>query len=482
MKKLKIKKHMTSFLMLAVMVVSIIGVIPKTIAYADDTEELPDYDFKQGNPYSDVSFNLFKWDSSLNGCTAVSFWNADSKSVCIARISTNSNINARYTEYYYVGKYGGGSQLDETNENVLSHSGEFTYNGTAYYYAYYEMTGTGPYQIKSGPVYKTEESLYKKSDQYICDYIADRLPTSCTIIGDDGVDTDKVPDGSLDKSYHSDKLGTLVGMEKRYRSMVVMGNGDSSGVVDERTHVFGWNKKTSTGFNLCSNGDFDTVQVYCYIKLYDVGKKNWITGNKQEIKSDKFDKLFYVSKGNASELEMKVKQTHVWNDILGKEVKEIGDSLKANDLLHNLDYKYDFYFQIVGCKDGTYYSGDYVHLHSDGSAAEITGGKYDVTSNTAKIDSNGKVTDNDDSETGTGVSGTGDNYEDAKNNADDIANKKDDDSKLDISNIKSFMNQVGNVPKAIGKLFTFLPDWVTAFIAFGFVLLITLMIIKAIRG
>ena len=36
MKKLKIKKRLTSFLMLAVMVVSIIGVMPKTVAYADN--------------------------------------------------------------------------------------------------------------------------------------------------------------------------------------------------------------------------------------------------------------------------------------------------------------------------------------------------------------------------------------------------------------------------------------------------------------
>ena len=34
MEKLKIKKRMTSFLMLAVMVVSIIGIMPKTVAFA----------------------------------------------------------------------------------------------------------------------------------------------------------------------------------------------------------------------------------------------------------------------------------------------------------------------------------------------------------------------------------------------------------------------------------------------------------------
>ena len=50
MKKFKIKKFMTSFLMLAVMVVSIIGVMPKTIAYAKveykgQIQHLPHYKF-----------------------------------------------------------------------------------------------------------------------------------------------------------------------------------------------------------------------------------------------------------------------------------------------------------------------------------------------------------------------------------------------------------------------------------------------------
>ena len=74
----------------------------------------------------------------------------------------------------------------------------------------------------------------------------------------------------------------------------------------------------------------------------------------------------------------------------------------------------------------------------------------------------------------------GNDLDDAADNADNKNNSSS--SGLNINNIKGFMNQVGNVPKAIGKLFTFLPDWVQQFIGFGFVVLVALMIIKAIRG
>lgn len=484
MKKFKIKKFMTSFLMLAVMVVSIIGVMPKTTAYADDTEELPDYDFRQNNLSNEEYFHLFKWDSSCAGADSVSFWNNEADTFCNARIST-SPIQAKYTDYVYVGKRGGGSILDRTDK-YTSYSGTFEARGVKYYYVWYEMTsnhGSHGYQAKKGICFGTKEKLYEKCETYIRDYILGNLPTTFTIIGDDGVDTDKIPDGSADKPYKTDKLGTLVDMEKHYKSYVEMGNSDTSSIVTERTHHWGWNKKTSTGLNLLDNDSFDSIETYCYIKFYDVYKKNWITGSKEELSTDKFKKLYFISKCDASKLELEVKQTDVLDDEMIKELKSIGDSLGAYDLTHEMVYSYDFYFQLVGCKNGKYYKGGYVHFKKDGSAEEILGGKFDVSTNTADEDENGDIKDNDDSETGTGVTGTGDNYDDAKNNADAVINKTDDNSSgLDVASIKSFMSEVGNVPKAIGKLFSFLPTWVTTFIGFGFVVLVALIIIKAIRG
>lgn len=64
MKKLNIKKRMTSFLMLVAMAVSIVGVLPKSVAYADDNLELPDFDFRCDNNKNEGSFELFKWNPS----------------------------------------------------------------------------------------------------------------------------------------------------------------------------------------------------------------------------------------------------------------------------------------------------------------------------------------------------------------------------------------------------------------------------------
>lgn len=475
MKKIKIKKRMVSFLMLAIMVVSIIGVMPKTIAYADDTEELPDYDFKQGNPYSDVYFNLFKWDSSLNGCTAVSFWNADSKSVCIARISTNSNINARYTEYCYIGKHGGGSQLDETNENALSHSGKFTYNGTTYYYAYYEMTGTGPYQIKSGPVYKTEESLYKKSDQYICDYIADRLPTSCTIIGDDGADTDKVPDGSQDNPMEDKDIGTIV---LKSHGFISTKNdnfiGDVSASYD---YYFKYKDKTSSGFSISDNKyarTFIQIRVQNQCVLFEKDNENSIKEYYPHY--GEFYNYKNLATENVSNNTVKVS----WGEVMSK-----WSDYTEHPLATNKKLAYRFMLRVICTDSLTVVPDESSGWYAGGWRSFIFDGDKFLEETNGHVDGDGNWSDDEDD----GYNDSSDKTSHNNENKDDVDDLLNDDSsssgssgKLNISNIKAFMKEVGNVPKAIGKLFSFLPTWVTTFIGFGFVVLVALIIIKVIRG
>lgn len=485
MKKLKIKKCMTSFLMLAVMAISFIGIIPTAKVYAGtflslETTKLDDegkpvvykgftehdvYQF-QAPGHSDVSM-ICVYSPYEHGSRLIYIFlseDRDFTSVKVNRVSDNGDI-ANYT---------------------LTEHGTVSNHIKSFNYVYTEIIG-GHYDFKFNAISKVttaeeidshgpEQAKYVK---YYVDNFVNYGDEWATIDGN----TEQIPDGSADKPYKTDKLGTLVDMEKHYRSYVEMGNSDTSSIVTERTHHWGWNKKTSTGLNLLDNDSFDSIETYCYIKFYDVYKKNWITGSKEELSTDKFKKLYFISKCDASKLELEVKQTDVLDDEMIKELKSIGDSLGAYDLTHEMVYSYDFYFQLVGCKNGKYYKGGYVHFKKDGSAEEILGGKFDVSTNTADEDENGDIKDNDDSETGTGVTGTGDNYDDAKNNADAVINKTDDNSSgLDVASIKSFMSEVGNVPKAIGKLFSFLPTWVTTFIGFGFVVLIALIIIKTIRG
>ena len=485
MKKFKIIMCMTSILMLAVMVVSIIGVMPKTTAYADDTEELPDYDFRQNNLSNEEYFHLFKWDSSCAGADSVSFWNNEADTFCNARIST-SPIRAKYTDYVYVGKYGGGSSLDRTNE-LTSHSGTFEARGVEYYYVWYEMTsthGSYGYQAKKGICFGTKEKLYQKSETYIRDYILGKLPTTFTIIGDDGVDTDKIPDGSSTNPIR-DKS---VGYPDIYEYNFLFSSPSSGGEWDKlkSADYFKWKSKSTTGFKLI-NHDSKYKDVYIQAKVVSKMQYNDSFFGKGEWHNfDNYGEEGYFGLLDPSDKELSVDYQKL-TETLPKSFMET----------HNFKSQYfdfDYYFRIVYTRADdlkvipTYYSGGWrrISCHSNGKHDENGEGENSSAIITdGDDDGDGWKTDDDskdnDKNIDNGPSG-GSDLDDAKDNAN---NKKNDSSfsgSLDIDSIKAFMSEVGNVPKAIGKLFSFLPTWVTTFIGFGFVVLVALIIIKAIRG
>lgn len=77
--------------------------------------------------------------------------------------------------------------------------------------------------------------------------------------------------------------------------------------------------------------------------------------------------------------------------------------------------------------------------------------------------------------------GSGDTPDEAENNAD--SNSSTGNSGDDMaSNLKNLFTQVGQIPALISDLFSFLPPWCLAFIAFGFTVFVFFMIVKAIRG
>ncbi len=122
--------------MLVTMAVSIVGVLPKSVAYADETVELPDYDFRIDDNKMDGSFQLFKWNPSCAGADTVSFWNPEKKEFCDAVIST-SPLTDSYTYYKYSATTDGGSILMNTSENKC-HSGSFEARGKKYYFVWYD--------------------------------------------------------------------------------------------------------------------------------------------------------------------------------------------------------------------------------------------------------------------------------------------------------------------------------------------------------
>lgn len=463
MKKLKIKKHMTGLLMLAVMAVSIIGVIPNTVVYADEALELPNYDFRFDDYSNNGYFDLYKWDSSYAGADTVSFWNSEKLSFCNAVIST-SPLEASYTYYQYAGKDDGSSWLYKTSENV-SHSGSFEARGKTYYYVWYSMsTSSGHigYRVKKGICYGSKDFDSADSETYIRDYILDKLPTSFTVIGNDGVDTNQVPDGSQDNPFVDENIGRLV--IKKGKAYFF-----NTGKSHQQVETIQWAKKSDSGFSLLNN-DYALTRIEVKI-----GNRNKvygdIEGHGEPKEVDNFDEVYpfkYVSpKDNPYDFG--------FTDMMSASKTDL---TKYNPSM--LAHEYDLYFRIV-CTDaiGTsakFYCGEWTRYR----VTDAVNQKGDNESDNGHFDDDGKwVKDEDTKVDSGGISSVTD--EDEK---DDDFDSFDDPENFtpNIDNIKSFFKQLGNVPKAIGKLFSFLPSWVTDYIAFGFVVLVALMIIKAIRG
>lgn len=463
MKKLKIKKHMTCLLMLAVMAVSIIGVIPNTVVYADEALELPDYDFRCDDYSNNGYFDLYKWDSSYAGVDTVSFWNSEKLSFCNAVIST-SPLEASYTCYQYAGKDDGSSWLYKTSENV-SHSGSFEARGKTYYYVWYAMStsaGNIGYKVKKGICYGSKDFDSADCETYIRDYILDKLPTSFTVIGNDGVDTNQVPDGSQDNPFVDENIGRLV--IKKGKAYFF-----NTGKSHQQVETIQWAKKSDSGFSLLNN-DYALTRIEVKI-----GNRNKvygdIEGHGEPKEVDNFDEVYpfkYVSpKDNPYDFG--------FTDMMSASKTDL---TKYNPSM--LAHEYDLYFRIV-CTDaiGTsakFYCGEWTRYR----VTDAVNQKGDNESDNGHFDDDGKwVKDEDTKVDSGGISSVTD--EDEK---DDDFDSFDDPENFtpNIDNIKNFFKQLGNVPKAIGKLFSFLPSWVTDYIAFGFVVLVALMIIKAIRG
>lgn len=484
MKKLKIKKRLTSFLMLVAMAVSIVGVLPKSVAYADDTLKLPDCDFRRNYFDDERYFDLYKWDPSCIG-DAVSFWNSEKRSFTTAVIST-SPLKASYTKYIYTPKYGGGSEVSLSGE-YSSHSGSFEARGKKYYYVWYSNTnenGNIGYQIKKGICFGSKDFNADDADKYICEYIIGTLPTSFTVIGEDGVDTNEIPDGSSTKPIR-DKS---VGYPDIYDYKFLISSPSTDGEWDKLKNAdyIKWKSKSTTGFNL-TNPDSKYKNVYIQAKIVSRFQYNdsfW--GNGEWHNYDNYGEEGYFDFINPSDKELTVSFQQL-TELLPKTHAEKHYFKKYN-------FDYDYYFRIVYTRADdlkvipTYYSGGWrrVSCHSNNGKHDENGeGKNSSAVITDGDDEGGKwKTDKDSKDNDKNIdngTGEGSDLDDAKDDAD---NKKKNTSSgsLDIDSVKGFMNEVGNVPKAIGKLFSFLPDWVTTFIGFGFVVLVALMIIKAVRG
>lgn len=485
MKKLKIKKHMTSFLMLAVMIISIIGVMPKTVAFASTFSyvKVESWRGKQADKYT------YSW--SPVGGSAIKYYVAYStKHDCIKffaiskgksfRISStemnNDSISDTYDHDYTDSVY-----VDDTN---------YYYYTYGYFYSlpdgntnYFDFQYSGA----SGTCLFSEAHT---DDEFARYFISGKFPDDCDF-NTTMTSTDNQPDGSSTNPIRDENVGYPNIYDYQFlivKPKPLTGHFDNTdGDYDKLKNAdyFKWKSKSTTGFNLTSPSD-EYKDVYIQTKIVSKFKYNDKFNGKGEWHNyDNYGEVGYIPFVSASEKKLSVSFQQL-TETLPKTFMET----------HNFKYQYqdyDYYFRIVYTRADdlkvipTYYSGGWrrVSLHSnngkhdengegDNSSAVIEDGDDDGGEWKKDEDSkdNDKNIDNGTTD--------GNDLDDAADNADNKNNSSS--SGLNINNIKGFMNQVGNVPKAIGKLFTFLPDWVQQFIGFGFVVLVALMIIKAIRG
>lgn len=471
MKKLKIKKCMTSFLMLVAMAVSIIGVMPKSIAYADDTLELPDFDFRCDDNESEGSFELFKWNPSCAGADTVSFWNSEKKEFCDAVIST-SPLTDSYTYYKYSATTDGGSILMNKSENNC-YSGSFEARGKTYYYVWYAMSSSGlnyGYRVKKGICFGSKDFDSADSEKYIRDYILGKLPTTFTIIGNDGVDTNQVPDGSADNPFEDNNIGTIV---LKSHGFISTKNDQFMGDVScSYDYYFKYKDETSSGFSLTDNKyarTFIEVKVQNQCVLYNMDNEDIIEEYYPHYGEYYTYKRFPLENINNNTLKVG------WGDVYSK-----WNDYSEHPLAINKKLAYRFMIRVVCTDSLTVIPDEKSGWRAGGWRSILFDGDKFIEETNGHVDKDGKWKDDEDDGHNNSSDKTS-HINESKDDVDKIMND-DSDSSSTVSSIKSFLKDVGNVPKAIGKLFSFLPSWCTDFIAFGFVVLVALMIIKALRG
>lgn len=488
MKKLKIKKRMTSFLMLVAMAVSIVGILPKSVAYADDTLKLPDFDFRIDDNKMDGSFQLFKWNPSCAGADTVSFWNPEKKEFCDAVIST-SPLTDSYTYYKYSATTDGGSILMNKSENKC-HSGSFEARGKKYYFVWYENKlsnldyGIG---VKRGICFGSKEFVTEDSEKRICEYIIGTLPTSFTVIGEDGVDTDSVPDGSENNPLLDKDIGTII---IKSHAFIPVKNNVAYPLLpqtDDSTFAyyrFKYKDKTSSGFSISNNKyarTFIQVRVQNQCVLLDPNDRNVI---KEFYKHyGEFYQYKNIPTENISDNIFKVS----WDDI----------TLKWSDFTEhpnstNKKLAYRFMIRVICTDSLTVIPDEKSGWHAGGWRSILFDGSNFVEETNGHITNDGKWTDDKDD----GHNNSSDKTTDVPKTEDEANDSMNDNSSNSSTNFvdklkqaknafdtaNEYIKQVLKVPTMLGKLFSFFPDWVLYPFEFAFALIPWIIIYKLLRG
>ena len=380
----------------------------------------------------------------------------------------------------------------------IKHDDKFTYNGKTYYLycsgSDYSLTPQ-PYYTwfgNLGKLYRfnisSKEFNKYRGLNYIKDYISDNLDTSvCTMVteGED-ISTDETTwEGGQDKPKKDTDIGYLVLKNTNVNQQSDLGT-LKDGVLPLYFNI-DWKDKTSTGFSLTKNKyarTFIQMEVESKFVVYSDVKHTKI-----KHKFDNYGERGWLSKNIDPSNKPITFDSGDINNALPLTYNEILNQVDKNKIYGSLGqaifpigYNFLIRYRIV-CTDSLTVIPDTSSGWHAGPWASTTLSGDDINDTSSnKSDHEGYGDDKNKNGETDDINHTRTDYDDNQDAKDNINDKKNDKSSLDLDSAKEFINQIADVPKMIGDIFSFLPDWVKYSFAFGFALIPILIIFKLIRG
>lgn len=335
--------------------------------------------------------------------------------------------------------------------------------------------------------------IYFTYDKYIYDIdILKDVSTKFTKYINEGVISDGMQldvGGSYkpkDKAYS--EIGALdnVQMETYITNKKELINADENADLSKinQDKVIVYSSTSTTGIDLSKGGY--KVQLYGsyawqdksgHIKSEDKGHKTFIKDWNAE------NNIKGLNRANYSWIDWKSANDKVESDKTDNAHKP--NVFEKMTTYGNYQFEPIWYLRIVS-KDNKY--GAWVKLYNSSKKGKYTSETVDDNDVSVSDSDGGYSNSKDTSE----ITGTGDTPENTKNN-DNVQKTEEKQDNKDIQDasggsnstfdkLEEFTKGIGDVPKMIADLFSFLPSWCLEVVAIGFALLMILIVVKFIRG
>lgn len=429
-----------------------------------------------------------KTDTSSSGFrdnTLILSHNHDSSAPVYSFIleSTNSIFpNDKYSHQVYCGYVSKndfiGCDIDSSNFFGASGSSVSQSDGVYFYnYGLFTFDEGNKFSGSSSDIFMLYDSDYLDCFASIANYVLTGEKSDGMIIGGSGYrpNTQAYSEiGCLDnvqmETYVTNKKELIDADE----------NADLSKINQDKVIVY--SSSTTSGIDLSKGGY--RVQLY--------GSYAW-QDKKGNIKSeDKGHKTFikdWDAQDNIKGLDRSKYRWIDWKSANYKVEADKTDKAHKPNVFEKMttyaNYQYEpiWYLRIVS-QDNKY--GAWVKLYNSTNKGKYRSESVDDDDNAVPDSGGGYKKPKDTSE----ITGTGDTPEDAKNNVPKAEEKQDNDDLNDSANgnnstfdkLEQFTKGIGDVPKMIADIFSFLPSWCLEVVAIGFALLMILVVVKFIRG